>query len=223
MPEDLVYIALIESGFDPMAVSRAKATGLWQFMARTARERGLLVTGYVDERLDPIRSITAAINLLESLHRRFGSWYLAAAAYNAGPGLVYRMLEAHGGEGPRDEALFWTISRHLPRETQQYVPRLIAAAIMAKDPSRFGFRPEGRGPLSFDTVFTPGETSLRDVAAAAGVSFEEVRALNPHLLRGMSPPNLYYPIRIPAGTAHLVTAALSEWSPGKPRGVLPAP
>ncbi|HSR42304.1 MAG TPA: lytic transglycosylase domain-containing protein [Longimicrobiales bacterium] len=208
MPQDLVYIALIESGFDPMAVSRARATGLWQFMEGTARDHGLLVNRYVDERLDPFRSTTAAIDLLEALHRRFGSWYLAVAAYNAGPLPVQRALDAHAGHRPWNEAVFWEISPHLPVETRHHIPRLIAAAIMAKDPARFGFRHEPRDPPPFQTVFTPGATPLADVAAAAGVPHEDVRALNAHLLRDVTPPAIYYPVRVPAGTAHLVTAGL---------------
>lgn len=216
LPEDLVYIALIESGFEPTAVSRARASGLWQFMAGTAREHGLLVNAYVDERLDPVRSTTAAIEFLDSLHDRFGSWYLAVAAYNAGPSRVSRVLrERVGGEGPWTDEHFWEIAPHLPSETRQHIPRLIAAAILGKEPARFGFHPETSGPRAFETVFTLGGTSLADVAAGAGVTLEEVRTLNPHLLGAVTPPERIYPVRVPVGTAGPVMAALS---PGQARG-----
>lgn len=210
LPEDLVYIALIESGFEPRAVSRARASGLWQFMAGTAREHGLLVTTHVDERLDPVRSTTAAIEFLESLHDRFGSWYLAVAAYNAGPTRVSRVLQAHvGGEGPWTDEHFWEIAPHLPAETRQHIPRLIAAAIMGKEPARFGFEPEASGPRDFETVFALGGTPLADVAAGAGVAVDEVRNLNPHFLGSITPPDRIYPVRVPVGTAGPVMAALS--------------
>lgn len=209
MPEDLVYIALIESGFEPLAVSKARASGLWQIMPATARDHGLLVNRYVDERLDPIRSTTAAIDFLDSLHERFGSWYLAVAAYNTGASRVHRVLRTHGGEGPWTDEDFWRISPHLPSETRQHVPRLIAAAILGKESVRFGFRPERSHPLSFETVFTLGETPLARVADAAGVSEDDVRALNPHLIRDVSPPGMFYPVRVPGGTARDVMLALS--------------
>ncbi|MFW6198988.1 MAG: lytic transglycosylase domain-containing protein [Gemmatimonadota bacterium] len=214
MPEDLVYIALIESGFEPRAVSSARASGLWQIMPVTAREQGLRVNPWVDERLDPVRSTTAAIEFLEALHARFGAWYLAVAAYNTGASRVYRALSTHVGAGPWSEDHFWSISPHLPRETQQHVPRLIAAAVLGKEPARFGFAPQATAPRAFETVYTLGETSLARLADAAGVPHREVRDLNPHLIRGVSPPGLFYPVRVPTGTARQVVAALSTGEPG---------
>lgn len=218
MPEDLVYIALIESGFEPRAVSNARASGLWQIMPAAAREQGLLVSPYVDERFDPVRSTTAAIAFLESLHHRFGAWYLAVAAYNTGASRVQRALRARGGDGPWTEEDFWEIAHLLPEETRQHVPRLIAAAILGKEPTRFGFRPDRPEPHSFETVFTVGGTALRDVATAAGVSEEEVRTLNPHLVRSMVPPDMFYPVRVPSGTARRVVVALSTEGPGVAEG-----
>lgn len=215
LPEDLVYIALIESGFEPRAVSRARASGLWQFMAGTARDHGLAVSAHVDERLDPVRSTTAAIDFLQSLHDRFGSWYLAVAAYNAGPTRVSRVLKEHvGGEGPWTDDHFWEIAPHLPEETRQHIPRLIAAAILGKDPARYGFHPETSGPRSFETVFALGGTPLAEVATGAGVALEEVRNLNPHLLGSVTPPDRIYPVRVPAGTAGPVMAALATQRTG---------
>ncbi len=211
MPEDLVYVALIESGFHPFALSSARALGMWQFMEGTAREQGLMVDEYVDERLDPIRSTEAALDFLASLYDRFDSWYLAAAAYNAGPARVRRVLERHGDGRTGDEALFWKIAEHLPQETQQHIPRLVASAIIAKDPGRFGFDVERRPPISYDLLFAPGRTTLSDVANASGVSARELRVLNPHLVQDMTPPGLLYPVRIPpGGETHRVVAGLSD-------------
>lgn len=218
MPEDLVYVALIESGFEPLALSPARATGMWQFMEGTAREQGLRVDEYVDERLDPIRSTEAAVDFLDQLHDRFGSWYLAAAAYNAGPNRVHRVLEEHTAGAVGDEELFWEISEHLPSETRQHVPRLIAAAILGKNPDRFGFHPETRSGASFEMIFAPGGTSLRAVATAAGLSTGEIRALNPHLIRDVTPPGYFYPVRIPQGKVSRVLAGLS--SPSRPGHIM---
>ena len=220
MPEDLVYIALIESGFEPRAVSTARATGLWQIMPVTAREQGLRVNAWVDERLDPVRSTTAAIDFLESLHDRFGAWYLAVAAYNTGASRVHRALTTHVGNGPWAEEHFWEVAAHLPRETRQHVPRLIAAAVLGKEPARFGFEPQATAPRDFETVFTRGETPLARLADVAGVPHREVRDLNPHLIRGVSPPGMFYPVRVPAGTARQVVAALSDGEPGIAEGAL---
>lgn len=208
MPEDLVYVALVESGFHPLALSPAHAYGMWQFLAPTAREYGLVVDRYVDERLDPVRSTEAALEYLASLYDRFGSWYLAAAAYNAGPRRIARVLRRHAGGRTGSEELFWEIAEHLPRETQQHVPRIVASAIMAKEPERFGFEVDPHPPIQFDLVFAPGGTRLEDVALGAGVPADRIRALNPHLVRDVTPPGYLYPVRIPGGTAGEVLAGL---------------
>lgn len=213
MPRDLIFVALVESGFHPLALSPERASGMWQFMEATAREHGLRVDAWVDERLDPVRSTDAALDFLEDLHERFGSWYLAAAAYNAGPERVARALRREGGEPP-GEADFWRIAEHLPSETRQHVPRIVAAAVLGNAPEQFGFRPPSRDHLDFDRVFVPGSTTLERVAAAAGVPREEIRRLNPHLILGRTPPDVLYPVRIPRDRGARTLAGLDEPADG---------
>lgn len=227
MPEDLIFVALVESGFRPRALSPARASGMWQFMEGTAREHGLRVDAWVDERLDPIRSTDAALDFLETLHARFRSWYLAAAAYNAGPGRVERALRRHGerpGHGGRidSEADFWRIAEHLPAETRQHVPRLIAAAVVGSAPEHFGLEPVPPEPLAFDRVFVPGLTRIEDVASAAGVPPGELRRLNPHLVRGVTPPGVLYPVRIPRGARERTLAGLPTTPAAPDEAVLAA-
>jgi len=139
LPTDLVYLAMIESGFNPRAKSPVAARGLWQFMSPTARQYGLRVTRRVDERTNPARSTDAAIRYLSTLHRRFGSWYLAAAAYNTGQGRVSRILRQETGRTKGTDADFYRIAHRLPKETRDYVPKLIAAARIGNDPAKYGF------------------------------------------------------------------------------------
>jgi hypothetical protein len=139
MPQGLIYLAMIESGFNPSARSPVKATGLWQFMAPTAREYGLKVAGRVDERRNPARSTDAALRYLNSLHRRFGSWYLAAAAYNTGQGRVARVLKQVTGKTRGTDADYYRIAHRLPQETRDYVPKMIAAARIGTNPAQYGF------------------------------------------------------------------------------------
>lgn len=202
MPEDLVYLSMIESGFNPNARSHVNAVGLWQFMAPTARGYGLRVDGYVDERRDPEKSTDAALRYLRDLHAQLGSWYLAAAAYNGGDGRVSRALAAETGrkKGDSDED-FWRIRHRLPRETREYVPLMVAAALVGKEPGKYGLGDVERWmPLRADTVAVPGGTELETVARAAGVSEREVTRLNPHLVRKMTPPGKKtFSVRIPEG------------------------
>jgi membrane-bound lytic murein transglycosylase D len=139
MPQDLIYLAMIESGFNPTARSPVKASGLWQFMGPTAKQYGLTVSRRVDERNNPARATDAALKYLSSLHDRFGSWYLAAAAYNTGEGRVRRVLKEVTGRTRGTDADFYRISSRLPKETRDYVPKLIAAAQIGKNPARYGF------------------------------------------------------------------------------------
>ena len=139
MPQGLIYLAMIESGFNPSARSPVKAMGLWQFMAPTAREYGLKVAGRVDERRNPARSTDAALRYLNSLHRRFGSWYLAAAAYNTGQGRVARVLKQVTGKTRGTDADYYRIAHRLPQETRDYVPKMIAAARIGTNPTQYGF------------------------------------------------------------------------------------
>lgn len=204
MPEDLVYLAMIESGFSPVARSHASAVGMWQFIAETGRRYGLRIDGHVDERRDPIRATEAALDYLQKLHRQFGSWYLAAAAYNSGEGRVERVLRRHAGGRRGDDALFWKIDQYLPRETRDYVPLMLAAAHIGKEPEKYGFTGlKYQEPLRFETVQVPGSTSLRSIARAAAVDEDAIRDLNPHFLRGMTPPGGTRAVRVPVGRSQI--------------------
>jgi membrane-bound lytic murein transglycosylase D len=139
MPQGLIYLAMIESGFNPQARSPVKASGLWQFMSATGKQYGLTVNGRLDERNNPARSTDAALKYLASLHQRLGSWYLAAAAYNSGEGTVTRALMRVTGRNRGTDADYYRISSKLPQETRDYVPKLIAAARIGSDPARYGF------------------------------------------------------------------------------------
>jgi membrane-bound lytic murein transglycosylase D len=201
MPEDLLYLSMIESGFNPNARSRAQAVGLWQFMAGTARDYGLRVDGYVDERRDPEKSTDAALRYLRDLHRQFGSWNLAAAAYNTGEVRVSRAMRATTGAEKGVETDFWRIRRLLPRDTREYVPLIYAAALVGKDPQRYGLGAVERWlPVATDTVSVPGGTSLGEVAEAVGISEKDLRAINPQLLQAMTPPGKPYPVQVPDGS-----------------------
>lgn len=210
MPEQLLYLAMIESGFSSSATSPVAAAGLWQFLGATARHYGLAVDGWVDERRDPVRATDAALDYLEELHGEFGSWYLAAAAYNAGPHRVRQALRRAGGQGAAggDEALYWRVIEDLPRETREYVPKILAAALLAEQAEHFGIEVEQDLPYLFDQVLVPGGTSLSRVAEVLEVSPGLLRELNPHLIRGATPPGRSFPVRIPLGESHRVMAAL---------------
>lgn len=224
LPGDLVYLALIESGFSPVARSRASAVGMWQFMRATGASYGLRVTPWLDERRDPIKSTVAAARHLKDLTDRFGSHYLAAAAYNGGAGRVGRGLQqiatamGYGDEAPElasDDAFFELAdTRHIYQETKDYVPKLIAAALVAKAPQRYGFDPvEPVEPFPLDSVVVEGGTGLDKIARLAGVELDVIRALNPHILRAVTPPGEKYPVRLPAGTAAAVAAAYAALPP----------
>lgn len=213
MPEDLVYLAMIESGLSPGAYSSARASGMWQFIASTARIYDLDITSYVDERRDPIASTRAALDYLQKLYRQFGSWYLAAAGYNSGENRVERILDRHAGGGRGDDALFWRIDQYLPRETRDYVPLMLAAAHIGKDPEKYGFTDITlQEPFRFEAVEVPGATSLGVVARAAEVDYDVVRDLNPHLMREMTPPGQESAVRIPAGRRELFARNFEELS-----------
>lgn len=204
LPEDLAFTAMIESGFKPDAVSRVGAKGMWQFMAGTARRYGLRVDRWVDERLDPEKSTVAAAAYLRDLYNQFGSWALAQAAYNAGEVKVTRAIQKTGS---RD---FWTLaqSRHLRRETKEFVPQIHAATVIGRDPDRYGFDFDEVDPVAFDTLTVPPATDLRRLATTAGLAPGDVRALNPTLVRGVTPPGVPWTLRLPAGARERVAAAL---------------
>jgi membrane-bound lytic murein transglycosylase D len=208
MPEELLYLAMIESGFSATATSKDTASGVWQFMGETAKEYGLVVNEWVDERRDPVRATEAALDYLEKLYATFGSWYLAAAAYNAGPTRVSVALARHGSGVWSDEEVYWEISEHLPRETRDYVPKMLAATIIAQRPEHFGFDVVRSLPYLFERVYVPGGTALSEVAVALGVDSALIRELNPHLIRGATPPGQSYLIRVPLGDSHRLVASL---------------
>jgi len=197
MPEDLVYLAMIESGFNPKAYSTAKACGPWQFIYATGGRYGLKVNYWVDERRDPEKSTVAAAKYLRDLFNQFGCWYLAAAGYNAGEGRVERAIEKHKTND------FWELSNFnaLPKETRAYIPQLIAAAVIAKDPEKYGFGSiTYDAPIRFEFIRVPRGTSLSAVAKSASMDLAEVRSINPEILRGITPPNMDdYKIKLPQG------------------------
>jgi peptidoglycan lytic transglycosylase D len=209
MPEELLYLAMIESEYSTRARSGVAATGMWQFMGPTARAYGLRVDDYVDERRDPIRATDAALDYLAALHKRYGSWYLAAAAYNAGPTRVSRALRQHAAGRTGDEAVYWEIIDHLPRETAEFVPKLLAATTLARDPGRYGLEFEPVQPYAYDVVWVPGGTRLARVAASLGVKEGRLWSLNPHLTRGITPPEYAFGLRVPTGMASLAVAVLN--------------
>ena len=194
MPQDFIYLALIESGMNPFAYSRARAVGIWQFISSTAQRYDLEVSFWIDERRDPEKATESALRYLSDLYEQFDSWYLAAAAYNAGPGRVRRGLRrAEGGT-------FWDVADTgiLRRETRDYVPKLIAASIIGKNPERYGFGhivEQARDDLV--TVTVPDATSFDVLADAASTEEDVIRELNPQFPQRVTPPNRAVTIRIP--------------------------
>src|SRR4051794_16932512 len=196
LPLDLVYLSMIESGFSAYATSFARAAGPWQFVVGTSRRYGLLSDFWVDERRDPYKSTIAAARYLRVLKERFhGNWYLAWAGYNAGEGKIDRAIR---NEKTTD---FWRMmgkGRTLRAETKHYVPKLIAAALIAKHPERFGFHVEYEPPVETESVEVPDATDLHVLANAAGISFEQFHDLNPELRRFCTPPG-GWTIKLPKG------------------------
>ncbi|MHB1698147.1 MAG: LysM peptidoglycan-binding domain-containing protein [bacterium] len=188
LPNDLAYLAMIESGFSPTAYSYAGASGMWQFIPSTGRIFGLTINWWVDERRNPVESTYAAGEYLKDLFNKFGSWYLAAAAYNSGEMTIERALSVYPGGS------FWTISQNrpylLPGQTRRYVPKIIAAAIIAKDPENFGFHNiEYKKPIKFKQVNVPYSVSLYALAKCVGISEYRLKKMNPELLRNVTPPD----------------------------------
>ena len=201
LPEDLVYLALIESGFNPYAYSRAKASGPWQFIYLTGKRYGLMSNWWIDERRDPEKSTIAAAKYLKDLYDIFECWYLAAAGYNAGERKIAAAMKRYRTED------FWELTkyRYLKRETKDYVPQMIAAALIAKDPEKYGFSGiEYLEPLRYEKVKVPEVTDLRLIAQACEVTLDEIKELNPELSRWCTPPNFPdYEIKIPFGKKEL--------------------
>jgi membrane-bound lytic murein transglycosylase D len=196
MPEDLAYLAMIESGFNPKAYSSAKACGPWQFIYSTGGRYGLKVNYWIDERRDPEKSTVAAAKYLKDLFNQFGCWYLAAAGYNAGENRVAKAIEKHNTND------FWELAKYnaLPRETREYIPKLIAAAIIAKDPEKFGFGSiKYDDPIRFVEIKVPSATSLPAIAKANSMDLSELKSYNPEVLRGITPPKMDgYVVKLPS-------------------------
>jgi membrane-bound lytic murein transglycosylase D len=205
LPEELAYTAMIESGFNPVAVSRVGAKGMWQFMAGTARRYGLRVDQWIDERLDPEKSTVAAASYLHDLYNQFGSWALAQAAYNAGEVKVSRAIRATGSSD------FWALAKtnHLRTETKEFVPAIHAATLIAQDPVRYGFDFNGSAPVAVETVAVPPATDLRRLAPKTGITLDTLRTLNPVLVRAITPPGSAWQLRVPPGTRAEVQSALA--------------
>jgi membrane-bound lytic murein transglycosylase D len=199
MPEDLVYVAMIESGFQLHARSWASAVGPWQFMSETGRHYALRIDQWIDERKDPVKATTAAALYLKELYGLFkGDWYLATAGYNAGENKILRAISMYNTSN------CWEISRgsYLKRETKEYVPKLLAAAIIAKDPARYGFTDIAYlTPIEYDTVTIPTRTNLDLAAKLSGTTYESIKELNPDLRHWCTPPNYPdYQLKIPKGS-----------------------
>jgi len=215
LPASLRYLPIVESGYHHSIRSRAGATGLWQLMAPTARDLDLLVDGIVDDRRDPVEATRAALDYLTYLHGEFDSWFLALAAYNAGPGRVGRILAAHvpDQELSGDERYLLALP-HFPAETREFVPRFLAAAALASDPEAYGLLPvDASRALIYDEVVVPDATSLDVVARAAGVDEDEVVDLNPHYLRGYTPPGEERVVRVPRGVAETFAVNYAQIPP----------
>jgi len=202
MPPSLRYLPLIESGYNPGARSRASAVGMWQFMAGTASEFGMHVTPFVDDRRDPFKSTEAAVGFLSELHDDFSSWFLALAAYNGGPNRARRILRRYAPLEQPSDSLFWALREHWPRETRDFLPKLVGAMRVAENPERYGYGPvEREEPFRFDEVTVPEATTFDVLARAAEVDEAEIRRLNPELYRGFTPPGQSVVLRVPYGHA----------------------
>jgi membrane-bound lytic murein transglycosylase D len=208
MPLDLLYLAMIESGFQTNATSTAAAVGVWQFIPATGKRFGLALDRAVDERRDPVRATDAALDYLTFLHNRFGSWYLAAAAYNAGEGRVARNMRAEFGRiKATSEEEYYRVWSRLPPETRDYVPLMIAAARITKDPEAYGFRPMQLAPRQWEETTAAPATPLRALAARYGTTVEEIRLLNPQFLIERTPNDREYRVRVPVGALARAEAA----------------
>src|SRR5437899_4341390 len=211
LPVDLVFLSLVESGFNTNAVSRAKAVGPWQFMKPTAKMYGLRVDSWVDERRDPVKSTLAAAQYLRDLYHLFGSWPLAMAAYNAGEGKVGRAIAR------KQDNDFWGLvdTKLLRRETKEYVPRFLAAAQIAKDPGRFRFTVSPQTPMEFEEVVITRPIHLKTAAQAAGVTHAELKLLNPELRKDMTPPDPAYLLKVPLGSKKTFLTNLPAYQDSK--------
>src|SRR6185503_9292686 len=212
LPLDLAYIPLVESAFKPSALSRAKAKGIWQFMRGTALENGLTHDWYIDERAEPEKATRAAAKYLKTLHGMFdGDWHLALASYNGGPGRVQRAVKRSGRSD------FWKLTattRYLPRETRDYVPLILAAIIIARNPGQYGVNIEPVELPRVERVTLPAAVDLRRIAEWVGTPVQTIQELNPELRRWTTPVQATdYELKVPEGTADMVLAQLAEADP----------
>ena len=223
LPGELIYLSMIESGFNPHAYSHAHAAGLWQFIPSTGRMYGLKVDFWLDERRDPVLSTRAALRMLSDLHRQFGDWYLAFAAYNTGPGRVRRALASLEAEGMEPgTATYWTLVERelIHRETRGYVPKLLAAAILTEHAARYGFTDLEPEPVwEADPVEIDGAVDVDVLARCAGLDEDAFRALNPALRRYATPEGVSR-LWVPTGTGEAFLAALAEVPPEARRRIV---
>jgi membrane-bound lytic murein transglycosylase D len=211
LPLDLAYIPIVESAFKPNALSRAKAKGVWQFMRGTALENGLRHDWFVDERSDPEKATVAAAKYLKTLVNMFdGDWHLALASYNGGPGRVQRAMKRYRADD------FWSLidrgSRTLPRETREYVPMILAAMIVARNPAQYGIEFTAQTPIQYEKVKVPRAVDLRRVAEWTDSTIDEIQSLNPELRRWTTPVRYEYEVKVPMGTAARLQARLEDAS-----------
>jgi membrane-bound lytic murein transglycosylase D len=208
IPEEIVLLPLIESGFNPYAYSPARAVGYWQFIASTAKRYGLEINWWRDERRDPVKSTAAAADYLKDLYDMFGSWNLAMAAYNAGEGKILKALNRTKTDD------YWSLlgTKYIKRETKEYVPKFIAASLIANSPQDFGFEDlEYHPPLNYDEVTIESPVDLEIIAECAEATVEAIRELNPELRRWCTPPDIpEYTLRIPAGRKDIFLERLSQ-------------
>jgi membrane-bound lytic murein transglycosylase D len=206
VPQDLIFLAQAESAFQPAALSRAGARGIWQFVPWRGNEYGLKRSWWVDERQDPEKATRAAAQHLRDLYGLFGDWYLAMAAYNCGPGNVQKGIERTG------YADFWELYRRnvLPRETKNYVPIIVALTLIAKDAAHYGIHPELERPVRFDVVKPGSAIDLRLVAETIDVDVETLRSLNPSLLRLATPDDPGFELHLPVGTAQKFSNEIAD-------------
>jgi membrane-bound lytic murein transglycosylase D len=211
LPQDLIYLAQAESAFQPLALSRAGARGIWQFVAYRGQQYGLRHTWWIDERQDPEKATRAAAQHLRDLYGLFGDWYLAMAAYNCGPGNVQKAIERTG------YADFWELYKRkvLPRETKNYVPIIIALTLIAKDAAHYNIQADPEAPVPSDVVKPGRPIDLRLVAETIDVDVETLRALNPSLLRMATPDDPSFELHLPQGTGEKFTAEIAAIPPDK--------
>ena len=202
IPRDLLYLSVIESGLNLNARSNVKATGPWQFMAGTGRLFGLRINWWIDERKDIIAATYAAAHYLKHLHKLFGNWQLALAAYNSGE---YRVAYAISKQKTDD---YWRLD--LPSQTRWFVPKFMAALAIGREPEKYGFRtPKGK-PLTYDVIRIDKSTDLRLVAKSAGSTYRTIQGLNPSMKRWATPPGMVVELKVPAGTGKKVLASLDD-------------